>query len=70
MKKSTILSNFAILYFTIGLVVAIFFALYYRWPLLSYLSPGFYSVILTWPFQLIGFIQDLLIYGLAGKELI
>lgn len=70
MKKQITLSNFAILYFTIGFVVAILFALYYRWPLLSYLSPGFYSVILTWPFQLIGFIQDLLIYGLAGKTLI
>lgn len=67
--RKAILSNFFIAYFTIGFVVAILFALYYRWPILSYLSPGFYSVILTWPFQLIGFIQDLLIYGLAGKEL-
>lgn len=70
MKKSALISNFAILYFTIGFVVAILFALYYRWQFLSFLSPGFYSVILTWPYQLIGFVLDVLRYGLAGKPLL
>lgn len=57
----------AITYFLIGVVFAICFALYYRWEPLAYFSPGFYSVILTWPYQAIGFINDLLYYGLAGK---
>ncbi len=69
MKTSRIISNIAIGYFMIGFSVAIAFALYYKWPYLSFLSPGFYSVILTWPYQLIGFIGDLLNYGLAGKPI-
>lgn len=52
-----------------GFIFAIAFAIYYRWPYLSFLSPGFYSVILTWPFQAIGLVRDLLIYGLAGKPI-
>ncbi len=70
MKKSSLISNIAIGYCMIGFVVAILFALYYRWSYLSFLSPGFYSVILTWPVQLIGFLSDFLRYGLAGKPLI
>lgn len=67
MNKEKILSSIAVGYFMAGFVFAIIFAIYYRWPTLSFLSPGFYSVIITWPFQAIGFINDLLIYGLAGK---
>lgn len=69
MKKSAIISFIATAYFMIGFVIAILFALYYRWPPLSFLSPGFYSVILTWPYQLIGFFSDFLNYGLAGKPI-
>jgi len=69
MKKSSILSTIGISYFMLGFIIAILYALYYRWPVYSFLSPGFYSVIFTWPFQMIGFIGDLLNYGLAGKPL-
>ena len=70
MKKTSLISTIAVAYFMIGFVVALLFALYYRWSYLSFLSPGFYSVILTWPIQVIGFILDLLRYGLAGKPLL
>lgn len=63
------LSTFFILYFMLGLVFAFLFALYYRWPVIGYFSPGFFAVIFTWPFQAIGFVKDLLYYGLAGKPL-
>lgn len=69
MKKSSILSTIAIAYFMIGFIVAILFAMYYRWSPLSFLSPGFYSVILTWPYQIIGFAKDFWAYGLAGKPI-
>lgn len=69
MSKEKILSTIGIVYFIAGFVFTIAFAIYYRWPILSFLSPGFYSVILTWPFQAIGFVRDLLIYGLAGKPI-
>lgn len=69
MKKASILSTLGIIYFIAGFVFAVAFAIYYRWPILSFLSPGFYSVILTWPFQAIGFARDLMIYGLAGKPI-
>ena len=69
MKKSSIMSTIAIAYFMIGFVIAIAFALYYRWSYLSFLSPSFYSVILTWPYQAIGFTRDLLTFGLAGKPI-
>ncbi|MDD5416029.1 MAG: hypothetical protein PHE48_03450 [Candidatus Daviesbacteria bacterium] len=52
-----------------GFVFAVAFAIYYRWPYLSFLSPGFYSVILTWPLQAIGFTKDFIMYGLAGKPI-
>jgi len=68
MNKGKLISNIAIGYFTIGFIFAIVFAIYYRWPPLSFLSPGFYSVILSWPYQAIGLINDLLFYGLAGKS--
>lgn len=69
MSKEKLISSIAIAYFMIGFVVALAFAIYYRWSPLSFLSPGFYSVILTWPFQAIGFAKDLLNYGLAGKPI-
>lgn len=69
MKKSSILSNIGIGYFMLGFLIAILFAIYYKWPIYSFLSPGFYSVIFTWPFQIIGFISDFLNYGLAGKPI-
>ncbi|EKD89790.1 MAG: hypothetical protein ACD_32C00147G0005 [uncultured bacterium] len=69
MKRSNIVSSIAIVYFMLGFIFAIAFALYYRWPFLSFLSPGFYSVILSWPIQSIGFVRDLLLYGLAGKPI-
>jgi len=69
MKKTAWLSTIGIIYFMFGFIFAIAFAIYYRWPFLSFLSPGFYSVILTWPLQAIGFINDLMRYGLAGKPI-
>lgn len=69
MTKERILSTLAIIYFMFGFVFAIGFAIYYRWPGLAFLSPGFYSVIFTWPYQAIGFTNDLLQFGLAGKPI-
>lgn len=69
MKRSSIISTIAIGYFMTGFIFAIAFAIYYHWPVLSFLSPGFYSVILTWPYQAIGLSKDLLNYGLAGKPI-
>jgi hypothetical protein len=63
------LSLFAIYYSMAGLLVAILFAMYYRWPWYGYFSPGFFAVFATWPYQLIGFIRDFLYYGLAGKPI-
>ncbi len=61
------LTTFAIFYFTIGLIFSVLYALFYHWPVLSFLSPGFYAVVLTWPYQAIGLIQDFSVYGFAGK---
>lgn len=69
LPKERILSNIAIIYFMIGVVFAFFYAIYYKWPVYSFLSPGFYAVIFTWPYQAIGFINDLTLYGLAGKPI-
>lgn len=69
MPKEKIISTIGIIYFIAGFIFTIAFAIYYRWPILSFLSPGFYSVILTWPYQAIGFVRDLMIYGLAGKPI-
>lgn len=69
MKREKLISTLAVIYFMLGFVIAILFAFYYRWSYLSFLSPGFYSVILSWPYQLIGFIRDFLNYGLAGKPI-
>ena len=69
MFRERIVSMIAIAYFMIGVIFSVGFAIYYHWPFLSFLSPGFYSVILTWPLQAIGFAKDLLAYGLAGKPL-
>jgi hypothetical protein len=63
------MATYATLYFMFGLVFAFFFAFYYRWPAVGYFSPGFYMVIFSWPYQAIGFIKDLLYYGLAGKPI-
>lgn len=68
-KPSSWLSTIGIGYFMIGFIIAILFALYYKWPVYSFLSPGFYSVILTWPYQIIGFSIDFWTYGLAGKPI-
>jgi hypothetical protein len=65
--KSKILSRLGITYFLFGLIFATFYAIYYKWVALAFLSPGFYAVLITWPYQAIGLINDLLIYGLAGK---
>ncbi len=62
-------STLGILYFMVGLIFAFVFAFYYRWPFTGYLSPGFLAVVFTWPYQAIGFIKDLLYYGLAGKPI-
>lgn len=67
MKKEKILSTVAIFYFIFGFIFAAVFAIYYEWEFFSFLSPGFYSVILTWPYQMIGFLKDFLNYGFAGK---
>jgi len=61
------LATFFIIYLMVGLLFAVCFAVYYRWPPLGYFSPGFYAVILTWPLQLIGFVKDIFYYGLQGK---
>lgn len=63
------LSYIAIVYFLAGVVFAFIYALYYHWPILSFFSPGFYMVILTWPFQVLGFLADIQQYGLTGKPL-
>lgn len=69
MKKNTIFTNLIIIYFILGLLFAIVYAIYYKWPYLSFLSPGFYAVAATWPLQTLGFISDLQTYGLAGKPI-
>lgn len=69
MSKEKLVSSIAIGYFITGVVFASAFALYYRWSLLSFFSPGFYSVIFTWPIQTIGLFNDLLNYGLTGKPI-
>ncbi len=67
MEKKII--SVAIAYFVIGLVFAIIYAIFYHWPPLSFFSPGFYAVLLTWPIQLLGFISDFQYYGFTGKTL-
>lgn len=69
MKKSSLLSTLGIIYFMIGLVFTISFAIYYHWPGLAFLSPGFFSVLFTWPYQAVGFTKDLMQFGLAGKPI-
>lgn len=69
MSKEKIVTNLAIIYFVVGLLFATGFAVYYKWPALSFLSPGFFAVVFSWPLQAIGFVGDLLNYGLAGKPI-
>ncbi|MBI3109904.1 hypothetical protein HYZ06_02575 [Candidatus Daviesbacteria bacterium] len=69
MSKEKLVTNLAIVYFVIGLLFATSFAVYYKWSPLSFLSPGFFAVVFTWPLQAIGFVGDLLTYGLAGKPI-
>ena len=63
------ITTFAIVYFILGLLFAIGFAFFYHWPTLSFFSPGFYAVVLTWPAQVPGFVVDYQYYGWAGKIL-
>lgn len=64
-----ILSRITILYFILGLIFTTFYAIYYKWVALAFLSPGFYTVMISWPFQTPGFVYDLITYGLAGKPI-
>jgi hypothetical protein len=64
------LSTVGIVYFIIGIVFAIAYALFYHWEFFSFFSPGFYAVVLTWPFQIPGFFIDFQTFGFAGKTLI
>ncbi len=61
------ISTIGILYFMFGFVFASLYAIYYHWPLIGFLSPGFWAVSFTWPFQAVGFIRDLMYFGIAGK---
>lgn len=69
------ISLVAILYFMFGIVFAFVFAWYYRWPPAGYLSPGFWSVTISWPIQAlnpfngVGLIPDIMYFGLAGKPI-
>lgn len=69
MSKEKMIANIAIIYFVIGLFFAAAFAIYYKWPALSFLSPNFFTVVFTWPLQSIGFISDLFTFGLSGKPI-
>lgn len=69
MKKEKIIANIAIAYFIFGVVFAASFAIYYKWSAFSFFSPHFFTVVFTWPLQLLGFLGDLLTYGLAGKPI-
>jgi len=69
MKKDKLIANLAILYFIVGLIFATGYAAYYKWTALAFLSPGFYAVALSWPFQIPGFFHDLVNFGLAGKPI-
>lgn len=64
------LTAIGIVYFIVGVVFAVCYALFYHWGFLSFLSPGFFAVALTWPIQFPGFLWDFQLYGLTGKELI
>lgn len=61
------IATLAVIYFITGLIFAGFFAWFYHWSALSYFSPGFYAVVLTWPIQVPGFIYDFQYFGFAGK---
>ena len=69
MSKEKLFTNLAIIYFIFGLIFASLFASYYKWGILSFLSPGFYTVVVSWPYQAIGFFKDLSYFGLAGKPI-
>ena len=66
-KKGKRITTFAIAYLLVGIIFALYYAYYYHWTALSYFSPPFYSVILTWPIQIPGLIKDIQYYGLSGK---
>lgn len=63
------IATIAVVYFVIGILFAIVFAIFYHWPILSLFSPKFYIVVFTWPFQIFGLIVDFQYYGFAGKIL-
>jgi hypothetical protein len=67
MKKEKVITNFMIIYFVVGLLFATSFMIYYKWNAFAFLSFKFFSVLFTWPIQMIGFIADLQTYGLSGK---
>ena len=69
-KRRSRFSLFVVIYLIIGLFFAIFFAKFYHWPPFGFFSPGFYFVILTWPFQLFhGFLGDFFYYGIQGPPI-
>lgn len=68
--RSKILSKIAIIYFLFGVIFAFYYAWYYHWSALSYFSPGFWFVIITWPIQIFGgFLYDILTFGWFGKPI-
>lgn len=68
-KKKNRFGTFFIAYLMVGLVFAVIYAKYYHWPAFGFFSPGFFAVILTWPFQLLGLIKDFMYYGPVGKPI-
>lgn len=64
-----IVTTVATAYFFIGLFFGFFYALFYHWEVLSFFSPGFYTVVLSWPVQAPGLFNDLRYFGFSGKTL-
>lgn len=63
-----IISFLASFYVIFGLIFALYYAVYYHWSMpFSLFSPPFFSVLITWPFQIPGFLNDILLYGPGGK---
>jgi hypothetical protein len=62
-----IISNLAIFYIIFGFIFALIYAVNYHWSFFTFMSPAFLNVMLLWPFQTPGFINDVLFYGFGGK---
>lgn len=62
-----IVSSIATFYIIFGFVFAIIYAVNYHWSFLTFMSPAFLNVMLLWPFQVVGFVNDVLYYGFGGK---